>query len=192
MNGEKSRYERLSAFIDGELGSGDAAVVDHVLENPDLAAAWERYQAIGDVLRREVTGLTPELVKGVRARLAEEPTILSPRALRRRRGGGVFHRWSTGAAVAAGVAAIAVVSVLRLEPAGEDIASAPAQAPVVAPVQQPGGDIRQVARKDSGLSGTRPETAPSLNRYLASHSNYAAGGSLNGVMPLATYISYDE
>jgi negative regulator of sigma E activity len=190
MNGEKSRYERLSAFIDGELGSGDAAVVDQVLDDPDLAAAWDRYQAIGDVLRREVTGFNPELVKGVRERLAEEPTILSPKALRRR-GGGAFHRWSAGAAVAAGVAAIAVVSVLRLEPAGEDIASAPAQAPAVAPVQQV-GDIRQVARKDGGASGTRPETAPSLNRYLASHSNYAAGGSLNGVMPLATYISYDE
>jgi sigma-E factor negative regulatory protein RseA len=190
MNGEESRYERLSAFIDGELGSGDAAVVDHVLDDPELAAAWGRYQAIGDVLRREATGFNPELVKGVRERLAEEPTILSPKALRRR-GGGAFHRWSTGAAVAAGVAAIAVVSVMRLEPAGDDIASTSAQAPTVAPVQQI-RDVRQVARKDSDSSGTRPEMAKSLNRYLASHSNYAAGGSLNGVMPLATYISYDE
>ena len=190
MNGEKSRYERLSAFIDGELGSGDAAVVDQVLDDPELAAAWDRYQAIGDVLRREVTGFNPELVKGVRDRLAEEPTILSPGSLRRS-GGGAFHRWSTGAALAAGVAAIAVVSVMRLEPAGDGIASSPAQAPTVAPVQQI-RDVRQVARKDGDADVRRPEMAPSLNRYLASHSNYAAGGSLNGVMPLATYISYDE
>lgn len=190
MNGEKSRYERLSAFIDGELGSGGAAVVDQVLDDPDMAAAWDRYQTIGDVLRREATGFHPDLVKGVRDRLAKEPTILSPGALRRR-GGGAFHRWSTGAALAAGVAAIAVVSVMRLEPAGDGIAGSPVQAPAVAPVQQV-RDIRQVARKDVDADGTRPELAPSLNRYLASHSNYAAGGSLNGVMPLATYISYDE
>ena len=37
-----------------------------------------------------------------------------------------------------------------------------------------------------------PEVSRKLHRYLASHSNIASSGSLNGVMPLATFITSNE
>ena len=188
MRGENTTFERLSCFVDGELGPESTSLVDRMLRDEELKSAWGRYQVIGDALRRESCRFDPTLLENIRTRLAEEPTVLAPGVLRKPHAGGALRRLAAGAAIAAGVAAVAVVGVNRLgtdhtaeiaDAAGKNVASTQ-QVAKTQPAHEKGGGIDE------------PEVSRKLHRYLATHSNIASSGSLNGVMPLATFITSDE
>jgi sigma-E factor negative regulatory protein RseA len=97
------------------------------------------------------------------------------------------------------VAALAVLTIPRLTAISPDstspspqIASASAEhdpAPMqLAAAQAP-------ARPDSGgtrwVDMSRPRVESRLNRYLVTHNEYASVGAVNGVLPYATFVSYD-
>jgi sigma-E factor negative regulatory protein RseA len=77
--------ERVSAFMDGEVGDDEvAAQVARLKQDPALRERWATYHLIGDALRGEAsvsafTG-TPEFAQRFSAALAQEPTVLAPRA----------------------------------------------------------------------------------------------------------------
>lgn len=190
MSGKNTTFERLSSFVDGELGVEAGSLVERMLGDDELKSTWGRYQVIGDVLRRESASFDPQLLENIRHQIAEEPTILAPKALQQPKPR-LTQRLVAGAAIAASVAAIAVVSVTRFE-------SAPpanlvdSSAELVAPTQQVAATQLPVSDSSARKAEEPQQVATKLNRYLASHSNFASSGSLNGVMPLATYISYDD
>jgi len=159
--------EKLSSLIDGELDSTDSgALVDRVCADPQLRSQWSLLHATCDALRSsEVAALhSPAFVARVSAALAQEPTILAPAALARRR----FQRvLIPGAAVAAAAALLVVVAVPQLR--GPGAAVEVAATPVIAPATGTPQAV-EVAR------------VPEVERYLRAHRELAGGN----VMPRAT------
>jgi len=200
---EQTRNARLSAFIDGEDGFGDnGGFVDRLLDEGKLAETWHRYHLIGDCLRKQTEGCDGRLTASIRQRLAQEPTVLAPRRIETHAGDhrparnrhSRWTRWAAGTAVAAGVASVVVIgaNLVRVE--------LPVAGPTVATQQPATQRASQGAPADPTLvtdRGTRwavsePEVASKLNRYIANHSDFVASGALNGMVPLATVVGYDE
>jgi sigma-E factor negative regulatory protein RseA len=72
--------EKISAFMDGEIIGEEAGAQWRRLKDDErLRASWDAYHLIGDTLRGEKLWLSPEFTARLRARLADEPTVLAPR-----------------------------------------------------------------------------------------------------------------
>jgi len=174
---------KISALIDDELDADEfARLGPEIAGSGGLRELYGRYQLIGDALRGEkVDPRYMQVADGVRARLADDPTVLAPR---RRSWAGPWLKPVAGAAVAASVLAAAVL----LLP------------PVVGP-QLP----QQVAAfKHSaggggyaGGGGTRwdlgkPAVQSKLNGYLVNHRNRAPSANMQGMIPYASFVAYDQ
>ena len=73
----------LSALADGDATDGEAARAFQAWrDDPDARATWHGYQLIGDVLRSEDLASEPRtdeaFLMALRARLADEPVVLTP------------------------------------------------------------------------------------------------------------------
>jgi len=154
--------EKISQLMDGEL---DGAELPHVLtamKDPQHAAAWACYHAIGDALRNDThatayaCGMTPAFV----ARLAAEPTVLAPRR------NIVEATTSWAFAAAATLAAVSVVGWTAYSMLG-DTPAALARAGQAGTVR--GGDVRNVAV-------VPPD-------YLVAHQEYSPAIALQNVGP---------
>jgi sigma-E factor negative regulatory protein RseA len=192
---DQTQHAQLSAFLDGDGLHGDAdRLVDRLLASGELAATWHRYHLIGDCLRKNTEGANSALTDAIRKRLAEEPTVLAPGRLKvHRESHGHWTRWAAGAAVAAGVASVVVVgvNVTRVEQP-EAIRVAVQESPAPVPVAEKPRNIALVSDRGTRWLVSEPEVASKLNRYLANHSDFVASGALNGIVPLATVVGYDE
>lgn len=97
---------RLSALLDGELDNEEsAAAVENSVRHENSREAAYLYFLIGDALRGE-DRLDADLTGRVMASVADEPTVLAPRARHR--------RVAPALAVAASLAGVAVVGWLAL------------------------------------------------------------------------------
>lgn len=191
--------EALSALADGELPPSELAdLVRRWGASADLREAWHCHQVIGDALRSdELGGQANEagFLSSLRERLALEPVVLAPAApvpgstpapapavaLRRRR-----PVWATGAAVAAGFAAVAAVLV-SLQLPGADrseatLASSPAAlAPVAGPAPAAAVPVDWVRSGPTSAAGVRPaDFGPMirdarLDAYLDAHRQLGSG-----------------
>lgn len=187
MGVDRTSYEQLSAFIDGDLISGAGPFAKRLVGDPELSAGWRRFHFIGDCLRGEGPPLGTQFTANLLQRIAEEPTVLAPGIRRMPEPRDMrWSRWAGGAAIAASVAAVVVIGVAQLEtPQGELVQQ---QA-----VTQPPAVAARVGNEPApGLEEQQPEVASKLNRYLANHSDFASRGSLNGMTPLATFVSFNE
>ena len=103
--------ERLSAFVDGELEQVEAdRLISDMLSHPELRSRWLRYQRAGSALRREGDiSSEADLLAGVQARLANEPTVFAPQHKRRHLS--ATFKQVAGMAIAASVAAVAVLMI---------------------------------------------------------------------------------
>src|SRR5580698_1802258 len=127
--------EQVSAFLDGELPSSESELLlKRLTRDADLRASFGRYALIGETLRGE--GRAP-VSRGFAARVNRaidgEPATAIPQVMRSARG-----RWwrpVAGAAVAAGVAAVAVVALQERAIAPGVHAVAPMMAQGIRPVQ---------------------------------------------------------
>jgi sigma-E factor negative regulatory protein RseA len=122
-----SRRELMSRLADGDLPSAeDACRVWR--DDPTAREAWAAYHLIGDTLRSdELAGCfhrSEVFLSGFRRRLADEPVVLAPAAPT---GPRRPAHWSAPAAIAAGVAAVAVTLLVL-----QDSGPAPARAPALA------------------------------------------------------------
>ena len=98
--------ETVSALMDGELEPASARKAVTALHSDEsLNDSWNTYHLIGDALRASAD-LKVDVRRGVAARLAEEPTVLSPRRWLRP----VRPRTVGAAAIAASVSLAAVVA----------------------------------------------------------------------------------
>jgi sigma-E factor negative regulatory protein RseA len=172
---DKVDIEHLSSLIDGELDAHEtAAVLDALCRDAELQRRWSDLQLVGDALRStEVAACHVDgFCARVRNALADEPTILAPRAVRPR-----LRRYAIpGIAVAASVAAIAFIAVPLLRAPAIDVAAqkqspAFAAAPVVANADQQQG---QAASKAAAAIAN----ARALDPYFAAHRELTAGTPL--------------
>jgi sigma-E factor negative regulatory protein RseA len=183
--------ERLSALVDGELGSGDLrAHLARLKTDRELRAAWSTYHLIGDVLRGH---LGPEIIERVAARLRDEPTVLAPRAVPVSR-----PAWYAMSA-AAGVAAVALVvwTASPMWSSGPEIAKGPgASASAVASAARPKPEIAKSPRaaESVAVSATPPGEAKPLvpaevENYLLAHQPFSHASAMQGIAPYARTVA---
>ncbi|HEX6321897.1 MAG TPA: sigma-E factor negative regulatory protein [Burkholderiales bacterium] len=158
--------DRISEFMDGELGDQAAGGVIEALGRDDEARdAWRTYHLIGDTLR-DSTLLSAGFTVRVARQLAAEPTVVAPGRLR--------PQPRTWYALAASVAAVALVGWL---------AFAPQQSPVAPVAQQ---------QAPAALAKTKPALVPlpsGANDYLLAHQAYSPRVSLQGMAPYVRTVS---
>jgi sigma-E factor negative regulatory protein RseA len=164
--------EQVSAFLDGELPDSETELLlKRLIRDAELRDSFGRYALIGESLR----GATPGgLSKGFAARVNRaidgEPVVAIPHAMRA--GSRRWWRPMAGAAVAAGVAAVAVVAL-------QQRAVEPTLRTVLPMTAQTVG----AARPKEALSYTVPATvadapaalpAARLTNYVFAHSQYSS------------------
>lgn len=160
---------KISALIDGELERHEADGALEALRNEgDARDTWRAYHLISDSMR-DTRPLSSGFAARIAARLAEEPTVLAPRAkpiLEQR-------RWQLLSA-AASVAAVAFVVSVAFSPQ-EGTVSAPPVAQVASPAPQQ--ETAQVA----------PPAA--ADDYLLAHHGYSPRNSFQGMTAYVRTVS---
>ncbi len=191
--GNNKEQSWLSAVIDNELSESEMLHVSHQIgKDQDLKETLVRYQLISDSLRGEEINLSSmDLVSAVNQRLASEPTVLAPGKSRMR-----MPKWVqpvAGTALAASVAAVGIL----LGP--QFINGTQMQTPASSGLQvvaQPVGEVTPaptlVVQKENHWKTIEGKTRTRLDRYLEQHSQYAAPGGVQGVMPYTSFVGYGE
>lgn len=169
--------ERVSALMDGEVEGPDADLaIDRVTKDQKARQSWDAYHLISDAFRNEYL-LSHDFVARVGARLADEPTILAPRARRDL----VSRVRAHALSVAASVAAVAIVGWLAFghnplapEPAGMNVAM----------LAQPGagGSQAEAMLKPVALDGN-------VRAYLFAHQEYSPATQIQGLAPYVRTVS---
>lgn len=158
--------ERLSELMDGELDDKSAAEVLQALgSDREAVRTWRTYQLISDAMR-ENRLLSADFAARLAGRLAAEPTVFAPRALREQ-----SRTWFALSA-AASLAGVALVGWMALAPQPQTI-PAPTPAPVV-----------QIQPKPNIVP--LPTTA---NDYLLAHQGFSPRISLQGMAPYARTVA---
>lgn len=177
--------EELSALLDGEL---DAAVSTRLLNqlesDQELRASWERLHLIGHVIRGEpVHAHYREVAGRVRERLSREPTVLAPSAVKPDRP----RSWVMPMLSTALAASLALVAVFALPPLFEQPA---VPGSTLARSSKPAPEL-YVRGPDNHWNLDKPAVESKLNRYLVNHQEYAPASRWKGLLPYATFVSYD-
>jgi|GEM_PF-1095503 len=175
--------ERLSAWLDGELGASEAdALAQRLLRDPDWRSRYIDWCAVGDALRSQevIGGHSPRLCARIARALDSEPALLAPRALP----GGARRHIATGFAVAAAAAVLVFVAVpqLRSGSAGAGAGTSAdagtsagvAVADKVLAAGDPGAPVRNAAAGAHAFN-------PRLDPYIEAHREVTG----TGVMPAA-------
>ncbi|MBW9265405.1 MAG: sigma-E factor negative regulatory protein [Candidatus Thiodiazotropha sp. (ex. Lucinisca nassula)] len=193
----EQEFERLSALVDDEISeheiSGEINKLKNTQESQDI---WSRYHLIGDAMRNELGQIhDPEMARSICRHIENEPIVLAPAALKPRSAN--KKRAITGLAVAASLTAAAVVMAPQLINPGSSetpnqLASSD-QLPISNQNQRPESNTVYVAE-----NGTRwkllkkPKVESRLNDYLLNHQDLSPSSNIKGIMPYATFVSYDE
>jgi sigma-E factor negative regulatory protein RseA len=160
--------ERLSQLMDGELDDRSAAEVIESLGRDRYAVeAWRTYQLISDAMR-DSRVLSADFTARVSARLAAEPTVLAPRAMRPEP-----RRWFAVSAAAASLAAVGLVGWMALGPQ-------PGVSPAPAPVAQ---------AKPAEAKPVMVPLPSQANDYLLAHQGFSPRVSLQGMAPYVRTVS---
>ena len=159
--------EKLSALMDGELARDEAQDVIKTL-GADSAQreSWDTYHLIGTCLRGDVIGKAAgeasarnACTDAIFARLASEPTVLAPAAIRKP--SLVESRTRMALAMAASVVTVSAVGVVALKQQ---------QGATIAPVTF----VQQVAPQPiADLTPQRAQAGLRVNDYLVVHRQFA-------------------
>ena len=156
--------EEVSLLMDGELDADRAERACHGLREVASVQTWVCYHVIGDCLRGDGAPMWG-ISKRFAARLAAEPTVLSPS---RARPTPAAVAWAVAATVAAvGVVGWVALTTMPLPP------SAIATAQRVDEVRA--ADLRR----------------PVVNEYLLAHQEYSPTTAIQGVRPYLRAVTAD-
>ena len=177
--------QELSALVDGELDTSvSARLLDQLQTDEELRASWERLHLIGHIIRGEpVHAHYREVADRVRERLSREPTVLAPSAVKPERP----RSWAMPMLSTALAASLALVAVFALPPLFEQ-PSVPGS--TLARPSKPAAEL-YVRGPDNHWNLDKPAVESKLNRYLVNHQKYAPTSRLKGLLPYATFVSYD-
>jgi sigma-E factor negative regulatory protein RseA len=163
----------ISALIDGELDEHQAAgVYARVRTEAEARERWDSYHLIGDAMRGERC-LPPRFNEKLRARLAQEPTVLAPRALPDSRR---LTRYLLPAA--ASVAAVALVAWVALSPPAASV-----------------GELVEAKPEVTAPARVVVESVPSdgsMNEYLVAHQRFSPSTALQGLAPYVRTVAADR
>lgn len=163
--------ERISAFMDGEVGDDEvAAQLASLKQDAALRERWGTYHLIGDAMRGDA-GVTPGFMVRFSAALAQEPTVLAPKAPVRK-----LSVRRIALPLAASFGGVALVSWLALSgnplmPRDDKIAAN--EAPAAA----------QVAVKPANGA---------VNDYLLAHQQFSPSTTMQGVASYVRTVSGRE
>jgi sigma-E factor negative regulatory protein RseA len=183
--------EQVSAFLDGELPDTETELLlKRLTRDGVLRESFGRYALIGEAIRGASRG---PLTKGFagRVNLAIDGEAIPANAHIAETRPPRWWRPFAGAAVAAGVAAIAVVALQQRAVAPTLLPAVPLTAQNAAPAR--GTVVAQsgAAQVREAISYTVPATAPAvpaaiaparLTNYVFAHSRYSSGLDLRGVV----------
>jgi sigma-E factor negative regulatory protein RseA len=177
--------EQVSAFLDGELPNSETELLlKRLTRDQDLRESFGRYALIGEAVRGSSVSLRTKGFTG-RVNLAIDGETVPADAHARKVRAPHWWRPFAGAAVAAGVAAVAVVALQQR-----------AVAPTLRPVTAQNAVISQgaavaVATPAENLSYTVPPTSAAvpavmprarLTNYVFAHSRYSSGLDQRGLL----------
>jgi sigma-E factor negative regulatory protein RseA len=185
--------EQVSAFLDGELPNSETELLlKRLTRDGELRDSFGRYALIGEAIRGTGRGLLSKGFSG-RVNLAIDGELIPANEHIAQSRGPRWWRPLAGAAVAAGVAAVAVVALQQRAVAptlrtgaltAQVAAPAPTQSTLVA-------TTGAVPPPREAISYTVPATSPAaataiaparLTNYVFAHSRYSSGLDLRGVM----------
>jgi sigma-E factor negative regulatory protein RseA len=180
--------EQVSAFLDGELPDSETELLlKRLTRDGELRESFGRYALIGESIRGTSRGLLTRGFAGrVNMAIDGEP-IASVGQVRESRAPGWWRPFA-GAAVAAGVAAVAVVA-LQQRADAPTLRAGPAAALMTAQNTTTTPALPQTPRE--AISYTVPATSPAapsgmprarLTNYVLAHSRYSSGLDLRGVL----------
>ena len=166
--------EKISELMDGELEGRAAAAALEALGREaaagggDALEAWRTYHVVGDTLR-DTPALSADFAARVAARLAQEPTVLSPGRLK----AATQRRWlAMPAAAAASAAGVALVGWLAFAP------------------QQPGAPLPSIAKAPEAVKPAARVPLPAgTPDYLLAHQGFSPRVSLQGMAPYVRTVS---
>jgi sigma-E factor negative regulatory protein RseA len=164
--------EKLSALMDGELDDKSAAEVLQALgSDREAVRTWRTYQLVSDALR-ENRLLSADFAARLAGRLAAEPTVFAPRALREQ--SRAQSRTWFALSAAASLAGVALVGWMALAPQPHTI---PAPTPAAVAQMQP---------------EPKPNIVPlptTANDYLLAHQGFSPRISLQGMAPYVRTVA---
>lgn len=173
---------QLSAMFDDELAPAECELLARRLSRDEqLKARWGRYAVIGAAIRAERgVRLNARIAGRVRAIMSSEPALGVPEVAQRT----AVPRWGrplAGAAVAAGVATVAILWLRAQEPVPLAAVAAP-RAPLTAAAAAtgPGRSVRLAPRTPDSYTVPPAQRAPGavvppteLANYVVAHSMFS-------------------
>ncbi|MEJ2691576.1 MAG: sigma-E factor negative regulatory protein [Candidatus Thiodiazotropha sp.] len=184
----EQEYERLSALVDDELPQNEiGGEVRKLYQSETGRECWSHYHLIGDAMRREIGPLySSGLAQSISQRLQDEPVVLAPGAVKRTNSS--RRKTLTGLAVAASLTAVAVVLTPQMiNPDGSESQPTLAAQP---PTPNQTYFVTQNGTRWELLK--KPAVESRLNAYLVNHQERSPSSNIKGIMPYATFVSYDR
>ena len=180
----QAKREQLSTLIDDELDPLEiGSVLGGLTGDREMRAMWDRYHLIGDAVRGEpLSRGALDVAQRVRDCLDAEAVV--PLSQRRRRQPRHWLATALGSALAASVALLALLVGPGLFNDGDS--SSPQLAD-----EAPSAPTRYVDHTGTYWSLERPEVESKLNSFLVNHQEYARATGMKGILPYATFVSFD-
>src|SRR5260221_4999218 len=184
--------EQVSAFLDGELPNSETELLlKRLTRDGELRESFGRYALIGEAIRGTTRGLLTKGFAG-RVNLAIDGELIPVNGPASQARGLRWWRPFAGAAVAAGVAAVAVVALQQRAVAPTLRTGTQLTARVAAPAPSAAMAVGgAVPAPREAISYTVPTTSPAapaampparLTNYVFAHSRYSSGLDLRGVI----------
>jgi len=205
----EDKMERISALVDGELGSRERNIaIDSIEVDPETRRSWQRYHIIGDTMRNTLpASVRPDLATKLNEMLENEPTILVPKLKRWPKNKfKEFTKPLGGLAIAASVAAMAMIGLQNseqqtLNPEG-GIAEIAANGSQSAPIDE---NITSSPMAESPIINVIPSTvrtvkyepvkntleAKRLNPYIMNHNQVNSRMGVQWVSPYARLVGHE-
>ena len=183
----EQQRERLSALLDEQLDHQEINTeISMLIKNNGSRGQWYRYHLIGDAIRQELGPvMDSRLAERISKRLEQEPVVLAPAALPQKAGN--WHKPAAGIAIAASVAIMAVTLAPQLiNPPASDQSGRMAASDVL-----PAQSIYVAEDGTRWDMLQKPKVESRLNNYLVNHQEFAPAGNMKGIMPYASFVSYD-
>lgn len=197
------REEQLSSLLDSALDGHQLAAFMQDLKRDPIkdAETARRYRLMGDALRDELDQASfMDISSAVSRSIALEPVLNSTADTEAQKSkaktvtnlSGLFNGWFkplAGAAVAASVAVVTLVTFNAVSNQPASGISQLAQATKIEPVQritlQPvNPEIARNVRVASTIETSKsPQQQKQLNIYMLQHSGYASRSTMQGIMP---------
>ncbi len=150
--------DKISTLLDGELDREEAVETIRKLgADHDRREVWDSYHLIGDVLRGESLGEVKRrrvCADAIFAKLAAEPTVLAPSAIKT---ASTHRNTRLALAMAASVVTVSAIAVIAMKQQGG----------VIVPMQT----VQQVTPQT--VQSSAPRADARVNDYLAIHRQFA-------------------